>query len=149
MCACEASAAGEASAASTGGKVWSRAGGGIKGGCMRIMRIRLNFQDRFTREYEVEPSSTVLALKQRISVIIGILTHQFWFSTELRILEDEETFEHAGIVDEEELYVEGVIDRVLPVYVHVPAYHPAGGDDALKNAGLALQADLAALQRLA
>jgi hypothetical protein len=105
-----------------GGKVWARAAGGIKGGCTRIMRIRLNFQDRFTEVYEVEPGSTVLALKQRISVIIGIPTHQFWFSTELRILENEETFEHAGIIDGEELDVEGVIDRVVPVYAHVPAY---------------------------
>jgi hypothetical protein len=113
------------------------------------MRIRLNFQSRFTREYEVEPSSTVLALKQRISVIIGIPTHQFWFSTEPRNLENEETFEHAGIIDGEELDVEGVIDRVVPVYVHVPAYHPAGGDDALRQAGIALEADLVRLQRLA
>jgi hypothetical protein len=113
------------------------------------MRIRLNFQDRFTEVYEVELGSTVLALKERISVAIGIPTQQFWLSTELRILENEETFEHAGVIDGEELEVSGVIDRVLPVYVHVPAYHPAGGDDALRQAGIALEADLARLQRLA
>jgi hypothetical protein len=112
------------------------------------MRIRLNFQDRFTREYEVEPDSTVRALKERISVAIGIPPQQFWLSTELRILENEETFADAGVIDGEDLDVSGVIDRVLPVYVHVPAYHPAGGDDALRQAGIALQADLAALQRL-
>jgi hypothetical protein len=113
------------------------------------MRIRLNFQDIFTREFEVEPGSTVLALRKRISAIIGIPTHQFWFSIEPRILEDAETFEHAGIDDGEELYVEGVIDRLLPVYRPEAVYHPAGGDDALRQAGIALQADLAELKRLA
>ncbi len=113
------------------------------------MRIRLNFQDKGTDVYEVEPDSTVLALKERISVAIRIPPQQFWLSSELRILENEETFEDAGVIDGEELDVSGVIDRVLPVYVHVPAYHPAGGDDAMKNAGIALEADLSRLQRLA
>jgi hypothetical protein len=113
------------------------------------MRILLHFQEIFTEVYEVEPSSTVLALKERISVAIGIPPQQFWLSTELRILENGETFEDAGVIDGEDLHVSVVIDRVLPAYVHVPAYHPAGGDDALRQAGLALQADLAALQRLA
>jgi hypothetical protein len=63
--------------------------GDIKGGWMQIMQIRLNFQDRFTGVYEVEPSSTVLALNQRISVLIAIPTHQFWFSSETQILENE------------------------------------------------------------
>jgi hypothetical protein len=83
------------------------------------MRIQLNLQDIAKQVYEVAPDSTVLALKERISVSIGIPTHQFWLSTELLNLENEETFEHAGIVDGEELDVEGVIDRVVPVYAHM------------------------------
>jgi hypothetical protein len=113
------------------------------------MQIKLRFLDEFTEVFEVEPSSTVLALKERISAALGVPPQQFWLSTEQRILENGETFEGAGVIDAEELWVSGIIDRVLPVYVHEPAYQPAGGDDALKQAGLALQADLAALRRLA
>jgi hypothetical protein len=116
---------------------------------MQSMQIRLNYQERFKEVYEVEPSSTVLALKQRISALIGIPTHQFWLSSETQILENEWTFEAAGIADGEELYVEGIIDRVVPVYQPEPAYHPAGGEDALRQAGIALEADLAKLQQLA
>ena len=149
MCACEASEASEANAASAGRKVPARAGDGIKGGRGRPMQIKLHFLDEFTEVLEVEPSSTVLALKERISAALGIPPQQFWLSTEQRILENGETFEGAGVVHGEELWVSGVIDRVLPVYVHEPAYQPAGGDDAMKNAGIALEADLARLQRLA
>ena len=113
------------------------------------MQIKLHFLDEFTEVLEVEPSSTVLALKERISAALGVPPQQFWLSTEQRILENGETFEGAGVIDAEELWVSGVIDRVLPVYVHEPAYQPAGGDDALKHAGTTLQTDLAALRRLA
>jgi hypothetical protein len=113
------------------------------------MQIKLHFLDEFTEVLEVEPSSTVLALKEQISAALGIPPQQFWLSTEQRILENGETFEGAGVIDAEELWVSGVIERVLPVYQPEPVYHPVAGRDALKQAGLALQADLAALRRLA
>jgi hypothetical protein len=102
------------------------------------MQIKLHFLDEFTEVFEVEPSSTVLALKDRISAALGVPPQQFWLSTVQRILENRETFEGAGVIHGAELWVSGVIDRVLPVYVHEPAYHPAGGDDALKHAGTTL-----------
>jgi hypothetical protein len=109
------------------------------------MQIQLHFLDEFTEVLEVEPSSTVLALKEWISAALGVPPKQFWLSTEQRILENGETFEGAGVIDAEELWVSGVIDRVLPE----PVYHADVGRDALKHAGATLQADLAALRRLA
>jgi len=114
------------------------------------MHVRLKFQDTYADAvYEVEPSSTVLEFKQRMSAVFGIPANQFWLSTEMRILVNEETFAQAGIVDGEELDVNGVIDRVLPVNTPHAQYHPAGGDDTLRHAGAPLRSDLAKLQRLA
>jgi len=114
------------------------------------MRVRLKFQDTYDDDmYIVEPSSTVLQLKHQVSAIIGVPANQFWLSTEMRILQNQETFAQAGIVDLEELDVNGVIDRVLPVNTPHAQYHPAGGDDTLQHAGAALRSDLAKLQRLA
>ena len=95
-----------------------------------------------TRDFEVAPTSTIRALQERVSIVIGIPTHQFWFSSETRILENANTFEQEGVKDGEELYVEGVINRVVPVYQPVPVYHPAGGEDTLQHAGSALQSKL-------
>ena len=114
------------------------------------MHVRLKFQDTYADAvYEVEPSSTVLEFKQRMSAVFGVPPEQFWLSNHEKILDNNETFEQAGIKEGEELDVNGVIDRVLPVYPPHAQYHPAGGDDTLKKAGASLRSELAKLQRLA
>ena len=114
------------------------------------MRVRLKFQDTYDDAvYEVEPSSTVLEFKQRMSAVFGVPPEQFWLSTEMRILENGETFAEAGIVEGDELDVNGVIGRVVPVYRPEAEYHAVGGEDTLRHAGAALRSDLAKLQRLA
>ena len=108
------------------------------------MQIWLNFQDHITHAFEVEPTSTILALKQMVSNIIAIPTHQFWFTcwTMEVDLTNETTFQNAGIPDGAELYVEGTIDRVIPVYQHVPQ---AEDDEKLKHVGIANLAKLSLL----
>jgi hypothetical protein len=108
------------------------------------MLVRLNFQGTYDDDmYIVEPSSTVRELKLQVSAIIGVPANQFWLTTEMgRILVNEETFAQAGIVDGEELEVNGVIDRVLPVYRPQAVHHA-------EHAGASLRSDLAKLQRLA
>jgi hypothetical protein len=45
--------------------------------------------------------------------------------------------------------VEGIIDRVVPVYQPEPVYHPAGGEDTLWQTGITLESNLAKLKQLA
>ncbi len=73
------------------------------------MRILLNFQDLGTYAFDVQPTSTILTLKERISTLIEIPTHQFWFTCMVITtdLTDDQTFENAGIQEGQELYVEG------------------------------------------
>jgi hypothetical protein len=114
------------------------------------MRVRLKFQDTYDDAvYEVEPSSTVLEFKQRMSAVFGVPPDLFWLSNHDKILDNDETFEQAGIKEGEELDVNGVIGRVLDVHRPEAVYHPAGGDDTLRHVGAALRSDLAKLQRLA
>lgn len=121
---------------------------------MNRMKIVLDLHSLDLRlECQVESSTTILELKQMLSTFIAIPVHQFWLTFKKKANGSQEamevslnddpnlTMEDAGIEEGDELYVEGILDRVVPVYVHHPT-PDTDADPTSAQRGSALQSKL-------